>query len=80
MLVLTRKVGEQVNIGNDIIVTVVEADKGSVRLGIKAPKHIPIHRHEIYRKIQEENLMAAKGVSENVANAARLLREKGIKE
>ncbi len=80
MLVLTRKVGEQVNIGNDIIVTVVEVDKGSVRLGIKAPKHIPIHRHEIYKKIQEENLIAAKGVSENVANAARLLREKGIKE
>ena len=80
MLVLTRKTGEKVNIGDDIVVTIVEVGKGSVRLGIEAPKHITIHRHEVYEKIQEENLMAAKGVSDDVANAARILRERGIKE
>ncbi len=80
MLVLTRKVGEKINIGDDIIVTVVEVGKGSVRLGIKAPKQKSIHRHEIYRKIQEENLNAARGASEDIADAARILREKSFKE
>ncbi len=80
MLVLTRKVGEKINIGDDIVITIVEVSKGSVRLGVSAPKQIAIHRHEVYEKIQEENLMASKGISNDVANAARLLREKGLKE
>ncbi len=80
MLVLTRKVGEQVNIGDDIVVTIVEVSKGSVRLGINAPKNVTIHRHEVYEKIQQENLMASKGISADVADAARLLRQKGFKE
>ncbi len=80
MLVLTRKVGEQVNIGDDIVVTIIEVSKGSVRLGIKAPKDVAIHRHEVYEKIQDENLMSSKGISDDIENAARILREKGLKE
>ena len=80
MLVLTRKVGEQINIGDDIVVTIIEVSKGNVRLGIKAPKQVSIHRHEIYEKIQQENLMSSKGITSDVADAARLWREKGFKE
>lgn len=47
MLVLTRKLGERVMIGNDIVVTIVEIDRGKIRLGIEAPKNVLIYREEI---------------------------------
>ncbi len=79
MLVLTRKVGERINIGDDIVLTVVDINKGSIRLGIDAPRHVSVYRHEVFQKIQEENLESSKGVSNDVADAARILREKRIK-
>jgi carbon storage regulator len=78
VLVLTRKVDEKINIGDDIVVSVLEIDRGSVRLGIDAPKQVPIFRHEIYERIQEENLRASQGTSADVAEASRLLRQKGL--
>ncbi|KPK95655.1 carbon storage regulator [bacterium SM23_31] len=60
MLVLTRKVGESINIGNDIKITIVSMEGGQIRLGIEAPKDVIIHRTEIYNKIMEENRKAAK--------------------
>ena len=78
MLVLTRKVDERINIGDDIIVSVLEIDRGSVRLGIDAPRQVSIFRHEIYERIQEENLRSSQGTSADVAEASRLLREKGF--
>jgi len=78
VLVLTRKVDEKINIGDDIVVSVLEIDRGSVRLGIDAPKQVPIFRHEIYERIQEENLRASQGTSADVAEASRLLRQKGF--
>lgn len=59
MLVLSRKIGEVVTIGNDIKVTVVNIDRGIVRLGIEAPKSIIVHRKEIYDKIIESNKKAS---------------------
>lgn len=47
MLVLSRRLGEKVYIGNDIIVTVVDIDRGKIRLGITCPKDIPIYREEV---------------------------------
>ena len=55
MLVLSRKVGEVITIGNSIEITVVGYDRGVVRLGINAPKSIAVHRKEIYDKIVETN-------------------------
>jgi carbon storage regulator len=52
MLVLTRKVGERIHIGDDIILTIVRVQGDKVRLGIEAPAHIPIHREEIYHRAQ----------------------------
>lgn len=59
MLVLTRKKNEAIKIGNDIEITVLSINGDQVKLGIQAPKHIEIHRKEIYLSIQEENSEAS---------------------
>ena len=59
MLILTRKLNESVVIGDEIEITVIEIEKGHIRLGIKAPKDISVHRKEIYERIQQENIKAA---------------------
>ena len=60
MLVLSRKVGEVITIGNSIRVTVLGFDRGFVKLGIEAPRTIAVHRKEVYDKIIEVNQQAAK--------------------
>lgn len=59
MLVLTRKANESINIGNDIEIFIVEIKDDHVKIGIKAPKDVPIYRQEIYKAIQDENKLAA---------------------
>ena len=54
MLILTRRVGETLNIGDDISVTVLGVRGNQVRLGVDAPKNVAVHREEIYQKIQDE--------------------------
>lgn len=54
MLILTRRVGESLKIGDDISVTVLDVKGAQVRIGINAPKDVPVHRQEIYERIQEE--------------------------
>ncbi|MDQ0218416.1 carbon storage regulator [Peribacillus cavernae] len=60
MLVLTRKLNESIMIGDDIELTVLAVDGEQIKLGIKAPKNIEIHRKEIYLSIQHENSEAVK--------------------
>ncbi len=60
MLVLTRKKDEKIIIDDNIEVTVVSIDGNQVQLGIDAPRSIEIHREEVYERIREENLQAAK--------------------
>ncbi len=59
MLVLTRKVGEGIIIGDDVSIKVIEIKGGGVRIGIEAPKTCKIYRQEIYDRITEENKKAA---------------------
>lgn len=59
MLILTRKIGETIAIGDDIKIQVVEIKGKQVRLGVKAPKATTVHREEIYQRIQEQNRQAA---------------------
>ena len=56
MLILTRKIGESINIGNDVTVTVVGVQDNNVRVGIDAPKAVPVHRSEIYKRIQAQSV------------------------
>ena len=59
MLILTRKVGEVITIGDDIKIHVIEIKGRQVRLGIEAPRTYAIHREEVYIRIQKENIRAA---------------------
>ena len=58
MLVLTRKLGENIRIGDSVKITVLEVRSGQVKLGIEAPPDVKVHREEIYARIQEENRRA----------------------
>lgn len=74
MLVLTRRLGERIKIGNDIAVVVLEIKGGQVRLGIEAPASIPVHREEIYTRIRQENLKAAAATPRAFREAARAIQ------
>ncbi len=69
MLVLARKVGQQIVIGDQIEVTVLEVRGEQVRLGINAPRSIAVHRKELLEQVAEENVRAA-GVDRESLNAA----------
>ena len=61
MLVLTRKLGENIRIGDSVKITVLEVRSGQVKLGIEAPPEVKVHREEIYARIQEEARRALQG-------------------
>ena len=54
MLVLSRRVGESVVIGGDVVVTVIDVRGGQVRIGVEAPSNVVVHREEVYRLIEEQ--------------------------
>ncbi|MFT4046768.1 MAG: carbon storage regulator CsrA [Solimonas sp.] len=64
MLILTRRVGETVVIGDDIIVTVLGVKGNQVRIGVKAPRNVAVHREEIFERIKREDEDGNKSVSE----------------
>ncbi len=76
MLVLTRKLGESIRIGDNIIVKVVDLDSRHVKLGIDAPKSVSVNREEIYERIQNENKAASASKDLGLKNIADAFRKK----
>ena len=74
MLILTRRVGETIIIGDDVIVTVLGIKGNQVRIGINAPKTVSVHREEIYQRIQQEKNAAPK--QEEATPAAPSIKKK----
>jgi carbon storage regulator len=79
MLILTRKLGESVTIGDDIKITILGVRGRQVRLGIIAPHKVAIHREEIYFKIQEENKRAVDSMVNEVARIATIMKKNSDK-
>ncbi len=75
MLVLTRKILESVVIGDDIEVYILEIKGDRVRLGIKAPREVSVHRKEVYEEIRRANIEAASATLEDTRIMDRLLGE-----
>ena len=76
MLVLTRKSGESIRIGEGIVVTILDGNGNQVKVGISAPRELSIHREEVYQRIKEENLASAaagESATETLMRAAQNL-------
>lgn len=69
MLVITRKTGERICIGDDVTVTVLDVAGSSVRLGIEAPSEVRVFRYEIWVQVQEENRAAAQAGIEDLPSS-----------
>lgn len=70
MLILTRRVGETLMIGDDVTVTVLGVKGNQVRIGINAPKDVSVHREEIYERIKNEKAGGSAAVAETPASSA----------
>ena len=77
MLVLTRRPGESIMIGDDVVVTVLDVRGDVVRVGIKAPRSVQVHREEVYRELQKANLDAASPSEHAVEVLSEMLRSGG---
>ena len=73
MLVLTRRVGQSVMIGDDVVVTVLEIRGDLVRIGINAPRTLAVHREEVFRELQKANQEAAASSDQAALAVAELL-------
>ncbi len=80
MLVLSRKIGEKIKIGNDIVVNVLQVEGTNVRIGIDAPKKVTILRMEVFEKIQNENIESASKTVDDISGAIALFKNKLPKE
>jgi carbon storage regulator len=76
LLILTRKLGESITIGDSIRVSVLGIRGRQVRLGIDAPSEVVVHREEIYVKIQEENRKAAQNTKSDLMSVVKLIKGK----
>ena len=74
MLIISRKLGEKITIGDETVVTLVEIRDNQVRLGIEAPKHIGVHRQEVYDRIKMANLASSEITETHMMKAMSILK------
>jgi carbon storage regulator len=74
MLVLTRRAGESVMIGDDVVITVLETRGDVIRLGISAPREVQVHREEVWKELRAANQEAASPTDEEVRAVTQLLK------
>ena len=71
MLIITRKPGEKIMLGDDVVVPVMEIVGNSVRVGIQAPRSLPVYREEIWAAVRQENEAAAQAAPGSLLSPAR---------
>lgn len=73
MLILTRRVGEAIVVGDNVLITILGTKRNQVRIGVQAPKDIVVHRQEVYARIRQERERAAddESVHKELGNADR---------
>lgn len=76
MLILTRKLGESINIGDNIKISVLGIHGRQVRIGIEAPLNVVVHREEIYVRIQEENRKASGSIADDLKGVVQMIKGK----
>jgi carbon storage regulator len=79
MLVLSRKRDESIMIGENVEVTVVDVRGDVVKLGVRAPRSVAVHRKEVFESIQRENIAAAKASQTELARLIQVVRERHSK-
>jgi carbon storage regulator len=67
VLIITRRPGEKIMLGDDVVIEVIEVSGSSVRVGIQAPKSVAVYREEIWRSVKQENTAAAATEPEHLA-------------
>jgi carbon storage regulator len=77
MLRITRRAGERIVLGDDVIVEVIEVKGGTVRLGIDAPRSLPVYREEIWLEVKRENEAAAMASGDRLSEVAERLKGRG---
>jgi carbon storage regulator len=80
MLVLSRKIGEKVKIGDHIYISILEIESGSVKIGIDAPKDVTILRMELLEQVKKKNIESAAKTFSDIAHAAAFIKNKFPKE
>jgi len=75
MLVLTRRAGESVMIGDDVVITVLETRGDVIRLGIQAPRDVQVHREEVYKELQAANREAASPTEDAVRALTKMFNK-----
>jgi carbon storage regulator len=76
MLVLTRKLNEEIKIGKDIVIKILSISENQIKIGIDAPRNIQIYRNEIYEKVKEETIKASNSSSITKLNLINLKIQK----
>ncbi len=76
MLILSRKAGESLHLGDDIRIIVLKVQGNQVKLGLEVPENLTVYREEVYLRIKEENLMAVQASDQDLLMATQLWSRK----